>query len=486
MLALALKRSRGLRWPRYEPRAPLRAGTVTALSSSPAVAATYRCDGPLRRSGLRLQHVRPLHTTSVIAAAAAATEAIESAEANAAIHALAPVGKFLARPGGKKDEGAALVWAMILHIGNTADAVEKAFSDSGAAMPPHHVRFKREFSRELSLAEELCPALRELVDAGGMHAEAVAQGDADVAEMALQECTALGEALRDGEAAQQLFAAVSERIRAEDVAAVTKEATTKWTLEVVGRAGGVEAGIFARELFELFKVYCGDVRRWEVTDVSEPDAHGGTLRLVGDDIFGYMLHEAGVHRVQRVPTTEANGRMQTSTASVMLMPMPSASSVDIRDEDVIIDMVRGSGPGGQGVNSSSNAVRLTHAPSKTTIKCHQSRSANANRDIAMDMLAQKLWKIAFLKDKKNADSALASQWTSGERGERMRTYNFPQNRIVDHRINWESSNVGGFMTGEGQMAELHAELRARHHSVNIVRVVGKVMDRISGQRHGTE
>jgi peptide chain release factor 1 len=238
---------------------------------------------------------------------------------------------------------------------------------------------------------------------------------------------------------------------------------TSWILEVSGRAGGKEASLFADELFEAYRSYA-DIRGWRFRDSTEEgDAGGKVAYIEGADVFPFMMHELGAHRVQRVPVTEAAGRMQTSTAAVTMLPERAQPTVSVREEDCDVEMSRGSGPGGQGVNSSSNCVNLKHRPSGIVVRCHESRSASENMTRALQKVAQRLWKEELKKSASASQSILASQWVSGERGDRIRTYNFPQARITDHRTRaWTGNRLPEFMSTALGLEALHEELQAIH------------------------
>lgn len=334
-------------------------------------------------------------------------------------------------------------------LGNSTTAVDQKQESERRALL---VKLRTTFRSECDFIvddRDAANLLRNLREATALLDEAAVSSEAAMRDLAVEEIEHIVAQFPTDDAWEMLLTVADE---SDELSTVSD----KWTLETLGRAGGEEASIFAREMKEMYRTYCEKVRRWQVEDISEPDAAGGTLRLQGRDIYKIMRHEIGVHRVQRIPVTEASGRMQTSTASVFLLPQPSAVSVNINPDDVEIDMCRGSGPGGQGVNSSSNMCRLHHKPTGIAIRCHASRSGNANRDMAMDMLAQKLWKEKYRSSRKQQDDVFSSQWGTGERGERMRTYNFPQNRITDHRLNnWTCNMANAFMTGVGPLEELH-------------------------------
>lgn len=243
--------------------------------------------------------------------------------------------------------------------------------------------------------------------------------------------------------------------------------TQKWKLSISGKAGGEEASLFAEDLADMLISYCKNQCEWNVsrcTDegtlqdavVSEGDI---TVMVNGDGVYRKLHHEIGVHKVQRVPVTDSSGKMQTSTAVVKLTPILNPVSVQVFEEDCKIDFVRGSGPGGQGMQSSSNCVVLTHHPSGISVKCHQSRSALGNKELALQMVSQQILARRIKKQNSSIHQAWNDQWSSGERSDKMRTYNFPQNRVTDHRIGRDYPLVV-FMEGGDGLDSIHTELNA--------------------------
>lgn len=257
---------------------------------------------------------------------------------------------------------------------------------------------------------------------------------------------------------EALSAVIRKRVAASDVLG---SASRTWTVEVVGKAGGEEASIFALELLDVLKHYGKNVHDWKV-DVVEEESNTGIvavnpnkLTFTGDGVYRHFRHEIGVHKVQRVPVTDHDGKMQTSTAVVTMMPILDPVTVNVREEDCRFDFVRGSGPGGQGMQSSSNCCVLLHRPSGISVKCHQSRSALGNKELALQMVAQQILARKVKEAQSEQDAAWENQWFSGERSEKMRTYNFPQNRVTDHRIGRDFP-LATFLDGSGKLfLELH-------------------------------
>jgi peptide chain release factor 1 len=228
-------------------------------------------------------------------------------------------------------------------------------------------------------------------------------------------------------------------------------------LEVRAGTGGDEAAIFAGDLFRMYSRYA-ELNKWQVEVLSEsPGEHGGykeiIARIVGQGAYSRLKFESGAHRVQRVPETESQGRIHTSAATVVIMPeADEVDPVEINPADLKVDTFRASGAGGQHVNKTDSAIRLTHLPTGIVVECQDERSQHKNRARAMSLLSAKLLDTQLAKQKAEETETRRSLVGSGDRSERIRTYNFPQGRMTDHRINLTVYKLDEFMAGNLDLA----------------------------------
>jgi peptide chain release factor 1 len=225
-------------------------------------------------------------------------------------------------------------------------------------------------------------------------------------------------------------------------------------LEIRAGAGGEEAALFAGELFRMYTRFA-ERRRWAVEIVSSSAAQAGGLKEVvalikGNGVYSQLKYESGVHRVQRVPATEAQGRIHTSTATVAVMPEVEDVEVVIDAKDLKIDVMRSGGPGGQSVNTTDSAVRVHHIPSGLIVHCQQEKSQHKNKAMAMALLRSRLYAIEEEKRQSAERDERRGQIGTGDRSEKIRTYNFPQDRLTDHRIGMTKHNLPGLMDGDLQ------------------------------------
>ena len=223
-------------------------------------------------------------------------------------------------------------------------------------------------------------------------------------------------------------------------------------VEIRAGAGGDEAALFAAHLYRMYSRY-SENRGWKVEVMSVNDsASGGFKEIIftieGTDIFKYLKYESGVHRVQRVPSTESSGRIHTSTATVAVLPEAEEVDVEINSNDLTIDTFRSSGPGGQSVNTTDSAIRITHEPTGLTVSCQDEKSQHKNKAKAMRILRARLQEKKEQEKQKERAEARKSQVGTGDRSEKIRTYNFPQGRVSDHRINLTVHQLDKILDGE--------------------------------------
>ena len=222
-------------------------------------------------------------------------------------------------------------------------------------------------------------------------------------------------------------------------------------LEIRAGTGGDEASLFSADLFRMYSKFA-ESKGWaiEVLNTSWSGVKGlkEIIALIsGEKVYSHLKYESGVHRVQRVPETEAQGRIHTSTVSVVVLPEADEVEIDIKPEDVRVDVFRSSGPGGQSVNTTDSAVRLTHIPSGVVVSCQDEKSQHKNKAKALKILRARLYDMEQQKQKKERSETRKSQMGSGDRSEKIRTYNFPQSRVTDHRIGVTVHNLDAVLEG---------------------------------------
>ncbi|CCH47413.1 peptide chain release factor 1 [Pseudodesulfovibrio piezophilus] len=237
-------------------------------------------------------------------------------------------------------------------------------------------------------------------------------------------------------------------------------------LEIRAGTGGDEAALFAADLYRMYTRYAEE-NRWKVEEMSSNSTGSGGLKeviasIAGDKVYSKLKYESGTHRVQRVPATESQGRIHTSAVTVAIMAEAEEVDIDIRNEDLRVDVFRASGPGGQSVNTTDSAIRITHVPTGLVVICQDEKSQHKNKAKAMKVLRSRLLQLEQDKAKAEEDAARRSQVGTGDRSERIRTYNFPQGRVSDHRINLTLHKLPQVM--EGELAELTDALISHYQS----------------------
>ena len=304
-----------------------------------------------------------------------------------------------------------------------------------------------QLTKEYKNLQDIMHARQQYINALKAQEEArellATEDDPDLKEMAREE-------LAD---AEQRIPQLEEDIKLLLIPADPDD-TKNAMIEIRGGTGGDEAAIFAGDLFRMYQHFA-ERKGWklEVTDQA-PGTSGGfkqiVFKLSGDGVYGVMKYESGVHRVQRVPQTETQGRIQTSAASVAVFPEAGEFDVDLSWDDIRLDLFCSSGPGGQGVNTTYSAVRLTHIPSGLVVQCQEERSQLKNKDRAFEELRTRLYNLEHQKYLDGIAAKRKTMVSTGDRSAKIRTYNYPQGRVTDHRINWSMYNLPVFMDGDIQ------------------------------------
>ncbi len=319
--------------------------------------------------------------------------------------------------------------------------VNRAISNPDLLKGGEFAKLSKEYSDLTPIVETalaLRAATQELEDARAL----INGKDADMRELALDEKAQLDKLIP--KLTQDLQIALLPKDEAD-----TKNAI----LEVRAGTGGDEAALFAADLFRMYQRFA-ELQGWkfEVLEVSD-SALGGykdaSASIAGKNVFQKLKFESGVHRVQRVPATETQGRIHTSAATVAVLPEAEDVDVQINENDLRVDVFRSSGPGGQSVNTTDSAVRIVHIPTGVTVQCQDEKSQHKNKAKAMKILRARIYDAEYQKREAERSAARKGQVGSGDRSERIRTYNYPQGRVTDHRINMTSYNLDAVMEGSG-------------------------------------
>ena len=320
--------------------------------------------------------------------------------------------------------------------------VERLMAQPETASDPNAIRrLGREYSELQHVVELWNDVTRTRSDMEGAQELVADEEDPEVLEMAKTEVEELGEKL------ETLLGEIRLELLPKDE---TEHADA--VVEVRAGTGGDEAGLFAAEVFRMYQRYA-ETRKWKLKILSQNDTGVGglkevTFELAGDRAYQRLHLESGVHRVQRVPVTESQGRIHTSTATVVVMPKAEELDVELVDKDLKIDVFHSGGAGGQNVNKLATAIRITHLPSGLVVQCQNERSQLQNKLQAMEILRSRLWDMELRKQQAEISANRKAQVGSGDRSEKIRTYNFPQSRITDHRIGYTSHQMQQVLSGE--------------------------------------
>ena len=323
------------------------------------------------------------------------------------------------------------------------------------------VKFSKEYS-------EIEPLKNAIIDWKKFNAETEelnelindGSSDNEMQELAKNELTDLKSRIEKIEESIQLMLLPKDEDDARDV-----------ILEIRAGTGGDEAAIFAGDLFRMYQRF-SDINKWKTQIMSLSDGDVGgykeiILSISGENVFSKLKFESGVHRVQRVPATESSGRIHTSAATVAVLPEPEDVDIEIQDKDIRVDVFRASGPGGQSVNTTDSAVRITHLPTGIVVSQQDEKSQHKNRAKAMKILRARLYEAERDKQQQERAEDRKGQVGSGDRSERIRTYNYPQGRVTDHRINLTLHKLETILEGQdltGLIESLITEEQARQLS----------------------
>ena len=329
---------------------------------------------------------------------------------------------------------------------NRLDAIEKRYNELSEELVKPEVlndfNKLKELSKEQRDLEETVKIYEEYkkVDDNLHQAEVMAE-DPELKDMAQSEIEELSQKLEELKAKLEILLIPKDEFDGKNV-----------IMEIRGAAGGDEANIFAGDLFRMYSYYAED-NGWKIEVIHAVEGTSGGFSQIefmvkGDNVYSKLKYESGSHRVQRIPQTEASGRIHTSTATVLVMPEVETSNIEIKESDIKMDVYHSSGAGGQSVNTANSAVRLTHIPTGVVVTCQTERSQLQNRERALNLLKIKINDAIRQKEEQEMGMERKSKIGTGDRSEKIRTYNYPQNRVTDHRINFSVMNLDKVMDGD--------------------------------------
>lgn len=335
--------------------------------------------------------------------------------------------------------------------------VEQMMADPEVATNAKRMQELGKEHGELEEVVEVIERYERMLDERDDLREMMREEEGELADMAREELETLEEKLPEVE--EELKMKLIPKDPEDEKSAI---------VEIRAGAGGDEAALFAGDLFRLYTKYAED-KGWDYDIMdSSPGSHGGFKEIImsveGKDAYGTFKYESGVHRVQRVPETESSGRIHTSAATVAVLPEAEEVDVDIDPSDLKVDTFRASGPGGQSVNTKDSAIRITHMPSQLVVSCQDEKSQHKNKEKAMRVLRSRLYEKKMKEQREEREEARRSMVGSGDRSAKIRTYNFPQDRVTDHRLSGDDKNHALQNIIDGDLDPIIEALRADEHA----------------------